>query len=122
MEDIYSGVSAVVTYANEIGDNPDYYFTISFLVRVENKKLLYLFGCTLERGAAEKIKILINSGEIKKSACVRAGKTKNSKLVKGQCRHTNIFDWRVVKRNFPELFTDFTLKQSFHTQQMSFKF
>ena len=121
MEDVYSGISAVVKYADEIGDNPDYYFTISFLARVENKKLLYFFGCTLERGAAKEIKRLIKSGQLKKSACVRAGKTKNAKLVKGQNRHTNIFDWRVVLKNHPELFTGYK-PNNYHTQQLSFKF
>ena len=122
MGDIISGGSAVDTFVNENGGDPKYYFIFSFSVKVENKKLLYLFGLTLKRGAAAEIQRLIKSGKIEAVACARAGKKKNSLFVEKKNRHTKIFDWRVVIEKYPELFVGHKLTKIDLPQQLSFKF
>ena len=122
MGDIISGGSAVGTFINENGGDPKYYFIFSFSAKVENKKLLYLFGLTLKRGAVAEIQRLIKSGKIEAVACARAGKKKNSLFVEKKNRHTKIFDWRVVIEKYPELFVGHKLTKIDLPQQLSFKF
>ena len=127
MRDIYNrvtvkGISAVKSYVNDFGGDPHQYFTRNFSVETENENLENLFGCGLEKGSAAKIKEFIRSGRIGRVGRARAGIAEKGEAVPGKTKYINIYDWVIVKRNYPEFFTDFTPKQTFHTPQLSFKF
>ena len=117
-----TGISAVKSYVKEYDGNPHQYFTLDFSVETENEKLWNLFGCGLEKGSAAKIKDFIRDGRIGRVGRARAGITEKGEAVPGKTKYTNIFDWVIVKRDHPEFFTDFTPKQTFLHQQLSFKF